>query len=92
LSANYHLLISMEPLAMTIYRITLAEGWHQIVETGDNGSVAVIGCFRTDADALAWLSIYVRNPAKGVFKVGFPERASQQMITAKDRTAVLASV
>jgi hypothetical protein len=41
---------------MTIYRITHVNGWHEIVETDPAGSVSVIGCFRSDGDALPWLS------------------------------------
>jgi hypothetical protein len=76
---------------MTIYRITNVKGWHEIVETDPAGSISVIGCFRSDGEALAWLSVYVRKPTKRVFKVGWPEHVSQPMDTAKGRTAVLAA-
>jgi len=60
---------------MTTYRITpLTKSWCQIVEAGPDGSVAEIGCFRTEADAQAWLDSYVRMKATGarVPCIGWP--------------------
>jgi hypothetical protein len=61
---------------MTEYDITpLNTGWWQVEETSPDGYFVAIGCFRTEADAQAWLSIYVRmqQTAARVFRVGWPD-------------------
>jgi hypothetical protein len=72
---------------MTAYCVTpLNEGWWQIEECRSDGSIAAIGCFRTEADAQAWLTTYARIQltAARVFRVGRPE--DLPIVAAKDPT------
>jgi hypothetical protein len=74
---------------MTTHRITLLEGWYQVVETGSDGSDTSIGSFRTEADAQDWLNAYLRmQTGAEVFKVGYSELPSPR--TTKDGTPVAA--
>ena len=47
----------------------------EIEECGPDGSIAAVGCFRTEADAQAWLTTNARiqQSRARVFRVGWPE-------------------
>jgi hypothetical protein len=59
---------------MTTHQITSQAGWFQVVETDAEGTVALIGSFRTETDAREWLNAYLRmRNGTEIFKVGYSE-------------------
>ena len=56
------------------HRIALLDGWYQVVEACDDGTITPIGSFRTAKDAQDWLNTHLRMQSGAeVFKVGYSE-------------------